>query len=102
MGYRIKDFEKIEDHDHLCFIYRTEKERLAATLAYVQIGLQRGAHCFCIDDDRTLATLRSALHEDGIDVDAAKKSGQLILINEGESYLKRGPFDPDLPHRFGS
>jgi signal transduction histidine kinase len=95
-----KDFEKIEDHDHLCLIYHSERERFAAILPYVQIGLHQGEQCFYIADDETSSSVVSAMCEYGIDVDPAVKSGQLTFIHAKKSYLETGSFDPDRMIQF--
>jgi len=48
---------KLGVHEHLCLIYRTQEERLAAAVPFVKIGLERGERCLSIADGNIAATL---------------------------------------------
>lgn len=86
---------RLQIHDHLCLIYETQEEQFAAIVPYVKIGLERHEKCFYIADDNTAAAVTEALRAGGVDVDAALKSGALVILTKQETYLKDGRFDPD-------
>lgn len=87
--------EKLEVHDHLCLIYESREEQLAAVIPFMKIGLERGERCVYIADDNTVATVMEAMRTQGIDVDTAVNSGALSVITKREAYLKEDRFDPD-------
>jgi signal transduction histidine kinase len=80
-------------HEHLCLIYDTQEQQLAAALPYLRAGLERRERCLYITDDNTAATIRDALRKGGTDVDRCLRSGALIITGKQETYLKHGRFD---------
>ncbi|MBI5870787.1 MAG: PAS domain S-box protein [Actinobacteria bacterium] len=91
----VEALEKLDVHDHLCLIYESREEQLAAVIPFMKIGLERGERCVYIADDNTVAAVMTAMRERGIDVDAAVDAGALSIITKREAYLKEGRFDPD-------
>lgn len=91
----VQTLEQASPHDHLCLIYETPEEQLAAAVSFIRIGLDRGERCIYILDESTPDAVLGAMRREGIDVDAAIQSGALILSSKEESYLKKGYFDPD-------
>lgn len=72
--------------DHIGHFYRTKEEGLAVRLAFLKTGLQVRDKCVClIGSGYTRQEMDEALKADGIDVDAAIASGQLV-INEGKRH----------------
>lgn len=82
-------------HDHICLIYETREEQLAAVIPFLRSGLERGEKCFYIVDENTPEIITAALKEDGVDTDAAVTSGALTILDPGKTYLKNGDFVPD-------
>jgi PAS domain S-box-containing protein len=80
-------------HDHLCIIYETQNEQLAAAIPFLKIGLERGEKCVYIADSNTTALMK-AMREQEINVDAAVREGRLTITNK-EIYPLRGDFVPD-------
>jgi PAS domain S-box-containing protein len=87
--------ECCKTHDHLCLIYDSQEEQLAAIIPFIRIGLERGEKCLYIVDESTADNILAALQADGIDVDAAIGSGALAVVSRRDAYLKNGDFDPD-------
>jgi chemotaxis family two-component system sensor kinase Cph1 len=80
---------------HLCSIYSDRDEQLASAVPFLHIGLERGERCiFAADDKEAFASLLANLREGGIDVDAAMRSGALLLVTTEAAYLRDGKFDP--------
>ena len=67
----IDALEKLEVHDHLCLIYESRDEQLAAAIPFIRIGLERGERCVYIADDNTIAIVTEAMRSQDIDVDTA-------------------------------
>lgn len=87
--------ETCAPHDHICLIYDSQQEQLAAAVPFIRIGIERGEKCLYIADDNTPGTILSALREHGVDVESAITSGALTVVTKREAYLRNGDFDPD-------
>lgn len=90
-----RTFETLEPHQHLCLIYESHEEWLAAVVPFISIGLKRGQKCIYIVDTSTADEIRTYLDGEGIDVDFVEKFGQLSILHETEVYTREGSFDPD-------
>ncbi len=80
--------------DHVCALYASPEQQLAAAIEYIQGGLSRGERCLYICGEHSPAQFRDALREAGIDVDAEERRGALILLTKFEAHLKDGSFEP--------
>lgn len=87
--------EGLKPHDHLCLIYESPQERIAAAVPFIAIGLKRGEKCIYIVDTSTADEVRSHLKEEGVDVAAVERSGQLSILHGSRAYTREGYFDPD-------
>jgi len=96
----IKAIEQLDVHDHLCLIYDSREEQLAATIPFIKMGLKRNEQCVYIVDENTAQTVLDAMRAEGVDADSAVESGALKVITKREAYLREGYFDPDLMIQF--
>jgi hypothetical protein len=80
--------------DHVCALYTTPEEQLAAAVDYIRQGLARGERCLYVVGEHDLTTFRDALAAGGIDVPAEEARGALILVTKHDAHLKGGAFDP--------
>ncbi len=87
--------EGLKPHDHLCLIYESPQERIAAAVPFIAIGLRRGEKCIYVVDTSTADEVRSHLRDEGIDVVAAENAGQLSILHQSNAYTRGGYFDPD-------
>lgn len=87
--------ERLKIHDHLCLFYETKEQQIAATVPFMRIGLARGEKCLFVSDEKTSPAFLNAMKQDGVNVDAAMKSGALCLADKKKSYLRKSRFDPD-------
>src|SRR5258708_545534 len=87
-------------HEHLCLIYDTQEEQVAAALPFLRVGLERRERCLYVTDENRAAAVLEALRKGGTDVDSYVRSGAIILADKQEIYLKHGRFDPDWMIRF--
>jgi len=90
-----KVIDKLGVHDHLCMIYETREEQLAAALPFIRNGLERGEKCIYIADDNTADSIVDGMEAVGIDVRSEIRAGRLSLLSKQDTYLKQGYFDPD-------
>lgn len=81
--------------EHLCSIYSTNEERLAAAVPFLKLGLDRGERCLYIADSANVDLLAAALTRAGVDVEDAKERASLLFPSNAESYLPGGEFNPD-------
>jgi PAS domain S-box-containing protein len=87
--------ETLKPHDHLCLIYESTEEWRACVVPFISIGLKHGEKCIYIVDTSTAAEICKYLAEEGVDVAAVEKSGQLSILHETQAYTREGSFDPD-------
>ena len=80
---------------HVCAFFHSPDEEYRVLLPFIKEGFERNEKAFHIVDpeqcDEHLRRLQSA----GIDVTAAKQSGQFELRDWSEAYLLEGHFDQD-------
>ncbi|TBR18184.1 hypothetical protein EPO66_01650 [bacterium] len=96
----IAAIERLNIHDHLCLVYETQEQEFSTVIPFMRVGLERGERCVYIADDNTVAAIRDAMKDGGIDVDSAVKSGALLIITKRDAYLKEGHFEPELMINF--
>jgi two-component system, chemotaxis family, sensor kinase Cph1 len=79
---------------HLCCIYDSEGEKLSSVVPFLQVGLERGERCaYAVQDPSFFPAVLEALKQRGVDVDAATRSGALMLTTTDVVYLRGGNFD---------
>lgn len=86
---------KLGLHEHLCLIYDTQEEQLAAALPYLRAGLEHGEKLLYLADENTAEDILKALRKRGTDVDHYLRKGALVVISKRDVYSKTGGFDPD-------
>jgi signal transduction histidine kinase len=80
--------------DHLCMVYETPEEQIAAITPFLRDGLKRKELCAYIADEEVLEAISSRLSRDGLDVGKEREAGSLLLMTKREAYLRGGCFDP--------
>ena len=91
-----QQLEKLKHGEHVCLIYETAAEQLAAVVAFIMQGLARGERCVYITDDpnpkieEVLQTLKAA----GVDVVQERQRGALQLLTSRDTYLRDNEFVP--------
>jgi hypothetical protein len=80
---------------HVCAFFHSADEVYKVLLPFIKEGFERGEKAFHIVDPKLRAEHALRLASAGIDVDAAKKSGQFALVNWADAYLRDGHFDQD-------
>ncbi|HJT15792.1 MAG TPA: MEDS domain-containing protein [Thermoanaerobaculia bacterium] len=81
--------------DHVCTLYSTREEQMAAAVEYIRGGLSRGERCLYVVGEHTPDEFRAGLREAGIDVEAEEARGALVLITKHDGHLKGGTFSTD-------
>ncbi|MCU1285884.1 MAG: Sensor histidine kinase [Acidobacteriales bacterium] len=94
--YLKKEFQEINQGDHVCFVYRTLAEQLFGIATWVLQGLERNEQCFCIQTPQTSTALLELLGKWGFDVDKEIRCGAVVIGDMKKTYLANGTFDPVL------
>jgi len=81
-------------HRHLCAFFHSREERYRVLGPFVREGIERGEKAFHIVDPARRVEHLHRLQAAGIDVRAARASGQLEVRGWDETYLRGGRFDP--------
>ena len=78
---------------HVCLLYTSREEQLAAVIPFVQAGLKRGERCVYIVDEDPAATI-DAFRDAGIPVDEVIRAEAVVILAKRDTYLQGGDFDP--------
>lgn len=94
-SHRIESLEKLEPFQHLCLLYREEREWESFIIPFLKIGLQREEKCLYFSSSSTPERIREILSSYGIDVLYYESKGQLEIFHKDSSYLQQCLFSPD-------
>ncbi|HEV2659418.1 MAG TPA: MEDS domain-containing protein [Ktedonobacteraceae bacterium] len=87
--------ERIPPGSHICQLYSKVTEIPAVTARLLRVGLSLSEKCLFAAAPAQIKELRDELRKLQIDVDDYVASGQLVLIEERETFLANGKrFDP--------
>jgi signal transduction histidine kinase len=75
-----QQLEDLRYGDHLCLIYESESERMAAVLPFLMAGLTRGECCVCIAAEHPTGQDIAALAQAGVDCAREQERGALRLL----------------------
>ncbi len=81
--------------DHLCCMYLTEEEHRSILTPFIRDGLQHGDKVLYIVDVRTAETVFAYVDEEGVHTSEYLFSGQLVVAESRQTYIREGHFDPD-------
>jgi hypothetical protein len=68
-------------HSHLATFYNTDAGRLRLTIPFLADGIRAGQPCFLAAAPDVAAAYKAALREQGLDADAATKSGMFVVVD---------------------
>lgn len=78
--------------DHVCTLFTSHDEHLAAAVEYIEQGLARNERCLYVCGEQTPDEFREALIEVGIAVARAEARGALVLLTKETAHLAGGTF----------
>jgi hypothetical protein len=78
---------------HVCAFFHHKKEEYRVLLPFIKEGFEHGDRAFHIIDPRHRPEHLHRLHEVGIDVADAERTGQLEVRRWEDAYLRDGHFD---------
>lgn len=79
--------------DHVCTLFSSPDEQLAAAVEYIRQGLDCDERCLYVCGEQTPDEFRGALRAGGIDVARAEARGALVLLTKETGHLEGGSFD---------
>jgi signal transduction histidine kinase/ActR/RegA family two-component response regulator len=85
---------RLRQGDHLCLIYQSAAEQIAALIPYFKAGLAVSERCLFVGHGTSARRLERCLDEAGVDVQAEHERGALVFLTQRESWLPGGRFDP--------
>lgn len=94
--------EDLDLHHHTALLYEQPTDQFAAVLPFIRDGLERGDRCLYIYNDNSKTDVVAAMHDAGIDVEAAVAAGDLSFHSKEEPFLQNGSFVPDATIDFAS
>lgn len=80
--------------DHVCTLFSSPEEQLAAASECIRQGLDRHERCLYVCSEQTPDELRAALKTTGIDVAREEARGALVLLTKESGHLEGGSFSP--------
>ncbi len=86
---------KMQPGEHFCCIYQMEAEHRSLMTLYLRSGLEQGQKVIYVTDTHSAETVLDYLKEGGLQVEPFLESGQLVLMNAFDSYLRGDEFEPD-------
>jgi PAS domain S-box-containing protein len=81
--------------DHLCCMYETEEEHRAILTPFIREGLKQKDKVIYIVDVRTAETVFGYLDREGFDTAGYISTGQLVVADSRDTYVREDRFDPD-------
>ncbi|MFP2905286.1 MEDS domain-containing protein [Pyxidicoccus sp. 3LFB2] len=94
VGRLAQQIHHLDHGDHVCLIYDSFEEQMAAMVPFFREGLARGESCAYIVDEHAAEEVAAALTAHGLDVASARASGALQFLTKRDAYLRSGTFDP--------
>jgi len=88
-----RQLEALRPGDHVCQLFDSPEERLAAVIPFLRHGLAAGQRCFLIAAPQELAEFITILEKAGIAVERERQRTALLLVPDCEFYLPAGRFD---------
>jgi hypothetical protein len=79
-------------HSHLATFYNTDAGRLRLTVPFLADGIRAGQPCFLAAAANVAADYKEGLREQGLDADAAMKSGMFVVV-DGPGTTVQGAID---------
>ncbi|MFL6200797.1 MAG: MEDS domain-containing protein [Thermoanaerobaculia bacterium] len=86
---------RLRQGDHLCLIYDSAVEKLAALVPFLRAGLAKGERSLFLGGIPSCRAIEGALESEGIPVGREIERGALVLLADRESWLDQGRFDPN-------
>ncbi len=91
----INSIQDLARGDHLCCMYKTEQEHQEILTPFICSGLEQGDKVFYIVDVRTAEIVLDYLQQEGLDTSKYLSSGQLVIADTRDTYIRDGVFDPE-------
>ena len=87
--------DPLDVEGHVCGLFRDPDEEYGVVLPFVKKGLSKGERAYHIVDPSRKEEHIQRMTQAGINVDGAVSSGQLLIDEWSDLYLRGGSFDQD-------
>lgn len=92
---KINDISKAELGDHFSFVYQDEEQLFSVIIPFFIKGLSLNHKCIYIIDKTSKQKIIDEFMKKKVNLSNFITSGQFLILNSAETYLKDGYFDPD-------
>ena len=96
----IKTVSELQPGSHACCFFETEEEHRVLMKSFMRQGLERNEKVIYIVDARSPNEVINYLRDDGGETESHLESGQLIILEVDQTYMREGFFDPEHQHRY--
>jgi PAS domain S-box-containing protein len=96
------DWNQMSESDHFVHLYETDRFLVDLLSNFIGTGLSAGDVCLVVATKAHRDSLEERLQADGVEVAAAKASGQLVLLDAAETLSKFMVDDSPEPERFAA
>jgi signal transduction histidine kinase/ActR/RegA family two-component response regulator len=86
---------RLRQGDHLCLIYDSSVEKLAALVPFLRTGLAKGERSLFLGGLPSCRAIELTLGSEGIPVGREIDRGALVVLSDRDSWLDQGRFDPN-------
>jgi signal transduction histidine kinase len=74
-----REMAELQPGAHVCLVYESLEEQVAAVAPFFRAGLDAGERCFCVVGSGRTRALLAAMASSGLEVDRAQRSGALVV-----------------------
>lgn len=92
-GGLAESLEKLRPGQHLCSFYENADQLFSTAAPFIRYGLENGEKCIYVAHESSVSDIKSALRNNGVDVQRYINSGQLAVMKAEDIYLRLGRFD---------
>ena len=90
-----RDIDKLIAGDNCMMVIDTPEEKYAVLARYFKHGLEGAQRCVALLEAPCQEGFRDALRDAGVALDDELRNGSILILDNRETFLKGGAFDPD-------
>lgn len=92
-GKLVQAIKDLVPPEHTCFLYEDPKLQLPVVVSFLIEGLKQGECCFYVADEHSVAAVKKAFAQAGVNVKKQINLRALNILTKNESYLSSGHFN---------
>jgi hypothetical protein len=90
-----KTVSELQPGNHAFCLFENDEEYQVLMKSFISQGLERNEKVIYIVDTRSANEVINLLRDDGGETESSLERGQLIIFEVGQTYMRKGTFDPD-------